>query len=125
MPLTEFFVGPRKTILKSDELLVDIVIPKKNLGKPAEFLKFGLRKGQALALVNVAAASGSIRQRHVQGAADRAWRGGADRHSRAEGRSLSRGPRDHAEAMAEAGRIAATEASRSAISAPAPNTGAI
>src|SRR5882672_7509413 len=55
MPLTEFFVAPRKTILKPDELLVDIIIPKENLGKPTHFLKFGLRKGQALALVNVAA----------------------------------------------------------------------
>src|SRR5258705_576312 len=56
MPLSDFFVGPRKTVLKSDELLVDIIIPKENVGKHAHFLKFGLRKGQALALVNVAAA---------------------------------------------------------------------
>lgn len=55
MPLTEFFVGPRKTILAPDELLVDILIPAAMLGRPASFLKFGLRKGQALALVNVAA----------------------------------------------------------------------
>lgn len=55
MPLTEFFVGPRKTILAPDELLVDILIPAAMLGRPAAFLKFGLRKGQALALVNVAA----------------------------------------------------------------------
>ncbi|MAF47596.1 MAG: FAD binding domain-containing protein [Rhodospirillales bacterium] len=54
MKLTEFFVGPRKTILATDELLLEIVIPTENLGKPAHFLKFGLRKGQALALVNVA-----------------------------------------------------------------------
>jgi carbon-monoxide dehydrogenase medium subunit len=55
MPLADFFVGPRKTILKSDELLAEIIIPKENVGKPTHFLKFGLRKGQALALVNVAA----------------------------------------------------------------------
>jgi CO/xanthine dehydrogenase FAD-binding subunit len=55
MPLAEFFVAPRKTVLKPDELLLEIVIPKENLGKPTHFLKFGLRKGQALALVNVAA----------------------------------------------------------------------
>jgi CO/xanthine dehydrogenase FAD-binding subunit len=55
MPLSEFFVGPRKTILKPDELLAEIMVPKQNLGKPTHFLKFGLRKGQALALVNVAA----------------------------------------------------------------------
>jgi len=55
VPLQEFFTGPRKTALAHDELLAEILIPKKNLGKPAHFLKFGLRKGQALALVNVAA----------------------------------------------------------------------
>ena len=55
VPLNEFCAGPRKTILKPDELLTEILIPKQNLGKPTHFLKFGLRKGQALALVNVAA----------------------------------------------------------------------
>lgn len=55
IPLVEFFIGPRRNALKAGELLVDIVIPKKNLGKPAGFQKFGLRKGQALALVNTAA----------------------------------------------------------------------
>ncbi len=54
MPLTEFFVGPRKTILAPNELLIDVIIPKRNLGKPTNFYKFGLRKGQALALVNAA-----------------------------------------------------------------------
>src|SRR5262245_48172120 len=54
MLLADFFVGPRKTVLKPDELLAEILIPKENLGKPTHFLKFGLRKGQALALVNVA-----------------------------------------------------------------------
>ena len=55
MSLADFFVGPRKTVLKSDELLAEIIIPTENVGKPTHFLKFGLRKGQALALVNVAA----------------------------------------------------------------------
>ena len=55
MPLADFFVGPRKTVLKPDELLLEILITNENLGKPTHFLKFGLRKGQALALVNVAA----------------------------------------------------------------------
>jgi len=56
VPLEEFFVGPRKTILEPHELLAEILIPKKNLRKPSHFIKFGLRKGQALALVNVATA---------------------------------------------------------------------
>ena len=55
MPLVDFFIAPRKTALKPGELLVEIVIPKENLDKPAHFLKMGLRKGQALALVNAAA----------------------------------------------------------------------
>ena len=56
MPLADFFVGPRKTALQKGEILVDIIVPRANLGKPCSFRKFGLRKGQALALVNVAAA---------------------------------------------------------------------
>ncbi len=55
MSLEEFFVGPRKTALAPGELLVDVLIPVECLGKPASFHKFGLRKGQALALVNAAA----------------------------------------------------------------------
>jgi len=55
MPLQEFFVAPRKTALRAGELLTQIVIPAGSLRKPAAFLKFGLRKGQALALVNAAA----------------------------------------------------------------------
>lgn len=55
LPITEFFVGPRRTALAPDELLIDIVIPQVMLGRPAAFRKFGLRKGQALALVNAAA----------------------------------------------------------------------
>jgi carbon-monoxide dehydrogenase medium subunit len=56
MPIMEFFVGPRKTCLQPHELLVEIFIPKASLGKPSSFRKFGLRKGQALALVNGAGA---------------------------------------------------------------------
>lgn len=55
MKLTEFMVGPRKTALQPGEILVDIVIPAASLGKSCSFRKFGLRKGQALALVNAAA----------------------------------------------------------------------
>ena len=54
MPIEEFFVGPRKTSLQPHELLESLLIPKSALGKPSKFLKHGLRKGQALALVNAA-----------------------------------------------------------------------
>lgn len=111
MPLTEFFVAPRKTVLKPDELLVEIVIPKNNFHKPVHFLKFGLRKGQALALVNVAAAVWVDRKKQTFTEPRIALGAVAPTVIRAplaeaylEGRALSK------DAMAEAGRIAASEA---------------
>jgi len=111
LPLEAFFVGPRKTALKGDELLVDIRIPRNNLRKPLAFLKFGLRKGQALALVNVAAGfwldegkqafrAPCIALGAVAPTVIRARK--AERYL--EGRGIS------ASAMAEAARIAVTEA---------------
>ena len=111
MPLASLFVGPRKTSLKPGELLVDIVIPKANLGKPAAFEKFGLRKGQALALVNAAAAFW-VDERKGTFAAPRISLGAVAptviRAPKAE--AYLDGLEITAEAMAEAGRIAATEA---------------
>jgi CO/xanthine dehydrogenase FAD-binding subunit len=110
-PLIEFFLGPRKTILEPGELLAAILIPRKNLGKPAAFLKFGLRKGQALALVNAAAslwidaqkqifrepriALGAVAPTIMRAPQAEAW---------LEGRAVT------PEAMVEAGRLAAGEA---------------
>ncbi len=111
MPLSDLFVGPRRTSLVSGELLVDIIISKPNLGKPAAFQKFGLRKGQALALVNVAASLWVDRERTAF-AAPRIALG-------AVAPTVIRAPRAEAfldgraiapEAMDEAGQIAATEA---------------
>lgn len=111
MPLTEFFVGPRKTILKADELLVEIVIPKKNVGKPTDFLKFGLRKGQALALVNVAS-SLWVDPKQDTFVAPRIALGAVAptviRAPRAE--AFLEGKKITTDAMREAGRIAAEEA---------------
>lgn len=111
MPLAEFFTGPRKTILKPDELLAEIVIPKRNLGKPADFRKSGLRKGQALALVNVAAASWVDRDRHAFVAPRIALGAVAPTVMRAlEAEAFLENRAITPEAIAEAGRIAAAEA---------------
>lgn len=111
VPLAEFFLGPRKTILKPEELLLEIVIPKQNLGKPAHFLKFGLRKGQALALVNLAASFWVDWDKHVFVAPRIALGAVAPKVIHApkaeaylEGRAIT------PEAMAEAGRIAVGDA---------------
>ena len=111
VPLTEFFLGPRKTVLKPDELLAEIIIPKQNFGKPTHFLKFGLRKGQALALVNAAASFWVNWEKHTF-VAPRIGLGAVApkviRASQAEAYLESR--EITPEAMAEAGRIAATDA---------------
>lgn len=111
VPLAEFFVGPRKTALKPEEMLLDIVIPRKNLGKPTAFLKFGLRKGQALALVNVAASAWVdakqqtfVESRIALGAVAPKVIRARDAETYLDGRSTT------PEVMAEAGRLAAGEA---------------
>jgi CO/xanthine dehydrogenase FAD-binding subunit len=111
VPLTDFFVGPRKTVLKTDELLTEIVIPKQNLGKPAHFLKFGLRKGQALALVNVAASLWVDPDRNVFVASRIALGAVAPTVMRASGaEAYLDGRAVTPDAMAEAGRIAVDDA---------------
>jgi carbon-monoxide dehydrogenase medium subunit len=45
LPLSDLFVGPRKTSLRFDQLLVDIVIPKESLGKPADNARHAEHRG--------------------------------------------------------------------------------
>jgi len=111
LPLAEFFVGPRKTALAPGELLAAIVVPAQSLRKPSTFLKSGLRKGQALALVNVAASTWVDPDRYAFVAPRIALGAVAPTVIRApqaeaylEGRAIT------SEAIAEAGRIASSEA---------------
>jgi carbon-monoxide dehydrogenase medium subunit len=111
LPIAGFFAGPRKTMLEANELLVEVLIPGRNLGKPCEFLKFGLRKGQALALVSVAASLRVDRERRIfvepriaLGAVAPTVIRATRAESHLEGRALSQ------QAMFDAGRIAAGEA---------------
>ncbi len=111
MPLADFFTGPRKTVLQPGELLVEILIPKPSLGKPTAFLKFGLGKGQALALVNVAASLRVDAPTQVFVAPRIALGAVAPTVIRApKAEAFLDGRRIGEDAMAEAGRIAAGEA---------------
>jgi len=54
IPLDSFYIGVRKTVMKPDEMLVDIAIPASGKNRIGTFYKLALRRAQAISLVNVA-----------------------------------------------------------------------
>lgn len=54
IPLEKFFVGPKRTILRPDELAVELILPKTEDNTVSCYRKFGPRKAADLAYVGVA-----------------------------------------------------------------------
>jgi len=54
LPLAEFYTGVRRTVLQPDEALVDIRFPALKANQKGTFIKIGLRRAQAISLINVA-----------------------------------------------------------------------
>lgn len=54
VPLSEFYLGVRKTVLREDEMLVEVLFPCIPQNAQGMFTKFALRNAQAISLVNVA-----------------------------------------------------------------------
>ena len=54
VPLEQFYLGVRRTVMQPDEMMVDITFPALHSNQRGTFVKFALRRAQAISLVNVA-----------------------------------------------------------------------
>ena len=54
IPLNTFYTGPRRTVMRSDELLTGITFPALSSHERGIFLKLGLRRAQAISVVDAA-----------------------------------------------------------------------
>lgn len=54
LPLEDFYTGVRKTVMSPQEMLVDITFPALSTHQHGTFYKLGLRRAQAISVVNAA-----------------------------------------------------------------------
>jgi CO/xanthine dehydrogenase FAD-binding subunit len=53
VPVDRFFVGPNRTVLRNDELVREIIIPKPSSSARMAYSKFGLRNAMAISVASV------------------------------------------------------------------------
>lgn len=54
IPIDQFFLGPNQTVLKKDEMIREIIIPKPNSNRKMGYYKLGLRNAMTISVVSVA-----------------------------------------------------------------------
>ena len=54
IPIDQFFLGPNQTVLKKDEMIREIIVPKPNSNRKMGYYKLGLRNAIAISVVSVA-----------------------------------------------------------------------
>lgn len=54
IPISQFYTGVRKNVMQPDEILVDIAFPALPVTSRGMFIKYALRKAQAISLLNLA-----------------------------------------------------------------------
>ena len=55
IPVDDFFTGPGETVIKSNEILTEVVVPNPPPYSGAGYIKLGVRQALEISLVNVAA----------------------------------------------------------------------
>ena len=60
VPLSDFYLGVRQTVMLPEEMLTEISFPALRVQDMGMFLKLGLRRAQAIAVVNVTAIVGIV-----------------------------------------------------------------
>lgn len=53
LEIEKFFIGPGQTVLRSDELLTEIVLRLSPAGASGSYIKYGIRKAMEIAVVSV------------------------------------------------------------------------
>ncbi|SDI73900.1 FAD binding domain-containing protein [Natribacillus halophilus] len=64
VPIEEFFIGPGKTVIQTDEIITDIIIRPQDTSEIGIFEKLGPRKAQSISIVNFAASINLDKEGH-------------------------------------------------------------